>query len=224
MAVAATVDDRVRSLRSPDPRVRVWALHLDVRDADERTACLGAADRQRVAELRTVEADRLVARRALTRAVVAGLGHCPADALRFPDGPGPRTVVVPGTGAWFVSSSTSGSEALLALGPVPVGIDLEALPGPPDALRVSEHLLPAAEHAWILAGGPAAPDRFLATWVRKEAVVKCTGEGLSRDLRSFVVDAALDDAPVRGADGTGLGIRTGSVSLPGHAAALAVAG
>jgi 4'-phosphopantetheinyl transferase len=138
-------------------------------------------------------------------------------------GSGPRTVTVPGLPPWYVSMSSSGAWAVLALASVPVGADLERLPGPPDALQVSAHLLAAAEDGWIRAGGQGAPERFLATWVRKEAVVKLTGEGLSRDLRSFVVDAGAVSAPVRTADGAPAGIRTSSLTFPGHAAAVALA-
>jgi 4'-phosphopantetheinyl transferase len=96
-------------------------------------------------------------------------------------------------------------------------------PGPPDALLVSRELLAEAEHAWIVRGGASGPERFLDTWVRKEAVVKCTGEGMSRDLRSFVVDAASASAAVLAPDGTETAIRTYALPVPGTAAALAVA-
>jgi phosphopantetheinyl transferase len=60
--------------------------------------------------------------------------------------------------------------------------------------------------------------------VRKEAVVKCTGEGLQRDLRSFLVDASAPSAEVVAPDRTPMGLRTHAVRYAGHVAALAVAG
>ncbi len=36
---------------------------------------------------------------------------------------------------------------------------------------------------------------FLELWTRKEAFVKCTGEGISRDLQSFVVSVDPEGKP-----------------------------
>jgi 4'-phosphopantetheinyl transferase len=200
----------------------VWALRLEARAGDAEVGCPEAEDLERLAGMREPGAGRLLARRALLRRVVAEVSRCAPDQVQVLTGSGPRTVRVPGLPPWYVSMSSSGAWAVLALASVPVGADLEQLPGPPDALQVSAHLLAAAEHAWIRAGGPDAPERFLATWVRKEAVVKLTGEGLSRDLRSFVVDARAASAPVRATNGAPVGIRTSSLAFPGHAAAVAV--
>lgn len=223
MAVAEQLDDRITPVAVPVPGVRTWALRLDARRGDARTACLDTADLERLTGARSDDGARLLARRSLTRALVARLGNCRPQDLRFSSGEGPRTVLVPGKGSWFCSLSSTGSWALLSLASVPVGVDVERLPGPPDALQVSEHLLPAAERSWIRSGGSEMARRFLATWVRKEAVVKCTGEGLSRDLRSFVVDASARSADVHGADGIPLGIRTVALDVTGHEAALAFA-
>jgi 4'-phosphopantetheinyl transferase len=221
VGVAVGRDDRLRRLGSTVPGVHLWSLDLCPRPGDERSSRLDAEDRARVAGLRPVDADRLRARRVLLRTALAEIGDDPPEALRLrTDGPF-RAELAGGT--WYVSVSSSGDRGLLAAAAVPVGVDLEALPGPPDALRVARAFLPPAEQAWIAAGGPDVADRFLATWVRKEAVVKCTGEGMARDLRSFVVDAAAVSAPVRDAAGELLPLRTAAVSLPGHAAALALA-
>jgi 4'-phosphopantetheinyl transferase len=222
MGATVTLDDRVQALASPVHGVRVWALRLEARSRDAEVACPEAEDLERLAGMREPDAGRLLARRALLRLVVAEVSGCAPDQVQVLTGPGPRTVTVPGLPPWYVSMSSSGACAVLALADVPVGADLEQLPGPPDALQVSAHLLPAAEHAWISAGGADAPGRFLATWVRKEAVVKLTGEGLSRDLRSFVVDAGAASAPVRTTDGATVGIRTSSLAFPGHTASVAV--
>lgn len=223
MGMTGVLDDRVRALASPVDGVRVWALRLKARSGDAEVGGLDAEDLERLAGLRAPDAERLLARRALLRRVVADVAGCAPDEVQARTGSGPRTLRVPGLPPWYVSMSSSDAWAVLALADVPVGADLERLPGPPDAVQVSAHLLAAAEHAWISAGGPHVPDRFLATWVRKEAVVKLTGEGLSRDLRSFVVDAGAASAPVRNADGTPAGIRTSALAFPGHVAAVAVA-
>ena len=220
MAVIALVEDRIRRIPAPVPGLHLFALELRPGPDDATAAALGPEDRQRLTTLRPEDARRLLARRALVRTAVAALGGCSAAAVRV-GSPGPWQVEVPDGTGWYFSSSSSGDHAFLALADVPVGADVEAEPGPPDALLVSGLLLAPAEHAWIRAGAAEVGQRFLRTWVRKEAVVKCTGEGMSRDLRSFVVDAAVSSAPVVSARGTPLGIRTHAVQYPGHVAAVA---
>jgi 4'-phosphopantetheinyl transferase len=221
MALAVGGDDRAVELRSPAEGVRVWALSLQPRPGDPATP-LRPEDRARVATMRPGDARRLLARRTIVRGVVSGLARCPSGAVEFSDADGPRTVAVGRADRWFVSTSSSGALGVLAVAAVPVGMDVERLPGPPDARQVSEQFLAPSEHRWITRGTDT-PARFLQVWVRKEAVVKCTGEGLGRDLRSFVVDAAVPSAPVAAADGGLLGIRTCSVNLPGAVCAVALA-
>jgi 4'-phosphopantetheinyl transferase len=219
----APAESRLRALTFPIDGVRVWVLRLERRPRDRDEGGLDAATQERLAGLRPADADRLVARRVLLRTAVADVAGCRADAVRAVDAEGPRQVETPGGDTWYVSSSSSGAVGLLAVATVPVGADIERQPGPPDALQVSRHFLPPSELAWITAAGADVAARFLETWVRKEAVVKCTGEGLSRDLRTFVVDAGVPSAPVRSPGGTPLSIRTHSVAVAGHVAALALA-
>jgi 4'-phosphopantetheinyl transferase len=93
-----------------------------------------------------------------------------------------------------------------------VGIDLETT-CPPDWRT----LLPD-----VLAPGEAAPEDeagFLRTWVRKEAVVKATREGLSRRLSTVELAAPPGQLRVLDLDVAGLATAPGAV-----AAAVAVDG
>ena len=222
MAVAVSGDDRVRELPAPVPSVRVWRMSLQPRPGDSDVPLL-PDDRGRLATMRTGDARRLLARRAIVRDVVSRLAGRSSGELEVSTAVGPRSVSVGGTAHWFMSTSSSGMEGVLALADVPVGVDVERTPGPPDALQVSAQLLAPSEHRWIRSGTTDVAERFLQVWVRKEAVVKCTGEGLARDLRSFVVDAAGATAPVCGPDGWPLGIRTYPLDIPGVMAAIALA-
>ncbi|WP_432491973.1 4'-phosphopantetheinyl transferase family protein [Kineococcus gypseus] len=226
-------DERLRALPSPEPGVRLWAARLVPRAGDADLARLAGADEARRAALPAALAGRLLARRALLRRAVAAVAGCDPRAVQLPGGPGPRRALAPGAAPRWVSASAGGTTALLAVAEHPVGVDLEPLPGPPDALLVAREVLAPAEHAWVAADSAGAPGRFLRVWVRKEAVVKLTGEGLERDLRGFTVDAAADGAVVglaglaglaglEGAGPGGGGVRTAAVELAGHAAALAV--
>ena len=207
MALAVSGDARARELAAPAPGVRVWWMSLEPRPGDPDVPLL-PGDGDRLATMRIGEARRLLARRAIVRDLVSRLAGCPSHAVHVSEADGPRSVAVDGATRWFLSTSSSGTAGVLALADVPVGVDVERLPGPPDALQVSDQLLAPGEHRWIASGTTDTAERFLRVWVRKEAVVKCTGEGLARDLRSFVVDAAAATAPVCAPDGRPLGIRT----------------
>ena len=220
--MGAVTDTRLVALPSPVPAVRLWSLDLTPVPGEVARAGLSDADRARLAGLRPADAGQLVARRVLVRTAVAEVAGCPAESVDPVETAGPRRVRVAGGGSWYVSSSVSGPLGLLAVARTPVGADVERRPGPPDATQVARTFLPPAELAWITAVDAGVEDRFLDVWVRKEAVVKYTGEGMSRDLRSFVVDASRASAPVLAEDGAPLGIRTYAVAVPGHAAAITV--
>jgi len=199
----------------------VWRTRLVPAPEDERSARLDADDRRRLADLPPDAAARLLARRVLLRRAVGQECGADPDGVRLLPGPGPRRVAAPDGRVLFTSASSSGEQGLLVLAERPVGVDLERLPGPPDARDVALALLPPRERDWVLAGGQDLAARFLAVWVRKEAVVKATGEGLARDLASFVVDPGCDGALVGGQELASRRLRTWGLAVPGHAAALA---
>ena len=125
-----------------------------------------------------------------------------------------------------MSLSTSSDRCLLVLSSRPVGVDLEVRSEVPEALAVAELMLSRSERAWVAAADPSGPagvsDRFLRTWVRKEAVVKCSGTGLTGcDTRAFSVDPAAAAGRVRDAAGSSTGMITWDVPLTGAFAALA---
>lgn len=166
------------------------------------------------------DAARLLARRVLVRAAAAQLSGCAPDEVHR--AVLPRQLRAAGR-AWHWSTSSSGPCGLVALSSRPVGVDVEALPGPPEALALAELLLSPVERDWVLAGADVH-GRFLTAWVRKEAVVKCTGEGLQRDLRSFAVPGE-DVADVRWLDSTPPAhVTVHPLRLDGHVAAVAVGG
>ncbi|MBT9386250.1 4'-phosphopantetheinyl transferase superfamily protein [Pseudooceanicola sp. CBS1P-1] len=89
--------------------------------------------------------------------------------------------------------SHSGDRGVIALctGAEP-GIDLEQLRPRAGARAVLRRLMAPQEAAHLLPqDGPAFEEGFHRLWVCKEAVIKATGEGLSRSLASFVVDPDL---------------------------------
>ncbi len=115
------------------------------------------------------------------------------------------------------SLSHSGDRILVAVAPVPVGVDVETVPA--DGLvRDLVSALHPRERAELEAlpdsGRPAA---FARCWARKEAALKVSGVGLARGAVEPYVGAADRPAPVPG-------LRLADLPpLDGHAAALALA-
>ena len=198
----------------------LWLLRLDPHPDDERRALLHGPDRDRLDRSTEPHRGRFLARRALLADVVADvLGVDPAE-LALVDVGGRVVVRHPRHGDVEVSTSSSGGVGLVAVGGPAVGVDIEATRLVPEADDIARTLLHPDEAAWIDAG-PDRTARFLAVWVRKEAVVKLTGEGLQRDLRSFAVHpTAAGQEEVTGADDLG-DVVTMGVPVPDGVAALA---
>jgi len=123
--------------------------------------------------------------------------------------------------------SHSGSLALVAVGNVPLGIDVECV-RPIDALQLAAHYFSAFE-VQILRR--LSSDRllsgFFACWTRKEAFLKATGEGLSRPLMQFDVSVGMDALLLgtRPDEGEARRWRLHSLDVgPGYAAALCTKG
>jgi 4'-phosphopantetheinyl transferase len=125
-----------------------------------------------------------------------------------------------GAGGPHVSVSHSGDYVGVAVcADAPVGVDVEHAGRRTDYQALIPHVLGPAEAS-------AAVDEaaFLRYWVRKEAVVKATGDGLSAGLREVTVTPPGEPARLLGYPGR-LGLRAELRDLagrPGHPAALAV--
>jgi 4'-phosphopantetheinyl transferase len=85
--------------------------------------------------------------------------------------------------------SHAGDTILVGIASLPVGVDVES-DRAGDLLALSRRFYAAAEAEWVGEAGPSeVADRFLRLWVRKEAVLKATSEGLP---------GGLDGVPVLG--------------------------
>ena len=127
-------------------------------------------------------------------------------------------VRVPGR-PWHCSVSHSGPFAIAAVvagaSAGTVGVDLETT-CPPDWADLLRDVLTPGEAA------PATEEEFLTLWVRKEAVVKATREGLRRPLSSVDLRTPADGLEVLDLD-VGPLLATGfvaqacaAVAVPGH--------
>ena len=159
----------------------VWWTDLDVPAdvVEAMAATLDASERTRAERFRGDHLRRrYVVSHAMLRAVLAFNGA-------FDLGPhGKPTMPVPG--APHFNLSHSGERAVLAVcAEAEVGIDVEAVREVGQG--VAERIMSPDElAAWHAA---ADPQRFLLeTWTRKEAIVKATGEGITRSLRTLSYD------------------------------------
>jgi 4'-phosphopantetheinyl transferase len=127
---------------------------------------------------------------ALTRLALGR--HLSADpaSIRFVEGANGKPVAELDRRPAAVSFNLSHTEgmvgvAVLAVPGVPVGFDVEALDRTVD-IEVADRFFRPEEVAWLagLAGAEQARG-FLRLWTLKEALIKATGEALSRDLASF---------------------------------------
>ena len=161
----------------------------------------------------------------MLRRVLADYTGCPPGTLRLDRAPCPRCgaagkpVLAPGARpAPSFSLTHSGDMVIVAVAGRPVGVDVER-----DAARCVCSLAQAlhpADAAW--AAGLAEPERheaIITCWVRAEAVLKCTGQGIGHGLGGF---------PVRPGAAAGPGVSGCAVrQLPapeGYLAAVALAG
>lgn len=185
------------------------------------TAALAPAEQARAARFRQA-ADRrrhVVARSVLKTTLAERLGRAP-HALRFETGPFGKPALAADLAArdaapLHFNLSHSGDLALIALAPVPVGVDLER-DTPVDAQALAQAWFTPAEQARLAQG----QDDFLSLWTAREAVLKAAGTGLSADPMAFRVppaDRRSTFAPVQvlSADAGVAGMLVAALALSG---------
>jgi 4'-phosphopantetheinyl transferase len=84
----------------------------------------------------------------------------------------------------------------------PVGVDVERLRDIADTSSLADSYFSVRERSAIAAAaGWERSPRFLQYWTRKEAVIKASGEGLSRELDTFDVDTAPHTVAIPASEG-----------------------
>ncbi|MBW0105558.1 4'-phosphopantetheinyl transferase superfamily protein [Pseudonocardia sp. KRD-291] len=94
------------------------------------------------------------------------------------------------------SLTHSGNLVGVALGPGPVGIDVEQRRTLTSLDGLAEHVLSPAERA----DGGLDAHTFLITWTRKEALLKATGDGLSSPMDAITLSGPGEPPRVRAWD------------------------
>jgi 4'-phosphopantetheinyl transferase len=179
--------------------LEVWLADLDVppEELPALAAVLDDAEHARVERLRFEQLRRrFVVAHALVRLV---LQERVGGEVRFVLGEHGKPALAEG-GVHF-NLSHAGGRALLAVSDQPVGVDIEQLRPLSNLDAMAERVMSPAERCAY----EEAADRtqsFFDLWVRKEAVLKATGEGISRDLRALdVATCGLGVVPLDVGDG-----------------------
>jgi len=189
--------------------VDVW--WFDTRTVTPGRAGLGDLDRgERIrAEAFLFPADRhrfQVAHTMLRRVLAGYLGVAPAGLLfgreRCPRcGAAGKPVLLPAPGrrlraAPSFSLAHSGDMVVIAVAGHPVGVDVETeAAGCVCALAQALHPADAARAAGL--AEPERHDEIITCWVRAEAVLKCTGQGVGHGLGGAPVGTAGESAGLR---------------------------
>jgi len=178
----------------PRARLEVWTMRVGALTEDDTGCWTDLLD-----ETETTAARRFVfarhrlqyiAAHVLTRVALGVAASVAPAAWRWTAGPHGKPAAWLGGAPAAVSFNLSHAEgivgvAVLARADADVGFDIEPFDRTVD-LGVADRYFRPEEVAW-LAGLPAVerPRGFMRLWTLKEAFIKATGEGLSRDLASF---------------------------------------
>jgi 4'-phosphopantetheinyl transferase len=185
------------------PVVQVWWARPS--PVDSVAQWLDPDERERLGSLRRADdRARFATGRALLRLVASRFVDTSPDQVRVrvlcplcgSDRHGrPVIVVADDRRPPQVSLAHAGDRVVVALAAGPVGIDVERVSAAPDA--VADVAWSAAERA-ALAADPEgrSPEARARLWVRKEAVLKATGYGLSVPLATLTVTTGAGEARV----------------------------
>ncbi|MCB5170292.1 4'-phosphopantetheinyl transferase superfamily protein [Streptomyces bambusae] len=214
--------------------VALWHLDTDrqaVGGHPVGNALLDDAERARAAGfVRPTDRHRYLAAHVALRVLLGGyLGVAP-ERLEFIreecpccGGPHGRPALAPGgpgggpADRLHFSLSHSENIALLAFSGMPVGVDVEGVPGPAVVADLLRMLHPDETAELLALAGPEQPAALSRIWSRKEAYLKGTGTGLGFGLVEPYVGSAAAPAHTPG------WVLTDVSAPPGFSAALAVA-
>jgi 4'-phosphopantetheinyl transferase len=176
----------------------VWWIDLQVAPeiVDSGTRLLSSEERSRAHRIARNDLYReFVVTRSAVRLLLASYIGCAPDKLRLVTGRyGKLAVDEVGAGIEFNVSHSHGLALICLSRDRHVGVDLEYIRNMSDLDLMIALALTTGEQAAISAD-PEPLETFFRCWVRKEAIVKAAGVGLSASLRD--VDVTTSDGPVK---------------------------
>ena len=180
-----------------DRAIEVWPVSLTVADSEASFATLLSDDETARAARLVYEKDRrpyVAARAALRTLLGAYLGLRP-EAIEFAYGERGKPRLAGTGGVRFNLSHKAGLALLAFSADCELGVDIEAVATMNDRDAVAERFFSIEEAADLRALPPTERDLgFYRCWTRKEAYIKCLGDGLYAPLDRFRVTLAPQDA------------------------------
>ena len=171
-------------------RVAVDVWQIDLAEAAPPSAVdleiLSAEELARHARYLVAEPARIFAttRIALRRLLALRSGRKPSELLIDTGAHGKP--FCSGASPLFFNVSHCATTALIALcDAAPVGIDVDAPTAIPAESPMEASICTTAERAWIRCGEAPAGVALARLWIRKEAVLKACGTGLTQPMSSF---------------------------------------
>jgi 4'-phosphopantetheinyl transferase len=172
----------------------VWLLRVDRLSEEDLIPVLPVLDGEERAQMARFHHARnrveYGAAHVLTRLALAQVLSVQSSSLSFVAGPNGKPAVHRNGQPAPISFNLSHAKgmvgvAVLARSEVPVGFDVESFDRRID-LDVADRYFRPEEVNWLTSLAPDdRPRGFLRLWTLKEALIKATGEGLSRELDSF---------------------------------------
>ncbi len=198
--------------RVPREDCHLWLTDLDRWDSssDEHRECLDPLDWER-ARLKPegISRERFISSRMVLRRILGSLLDLSPIELRFELDTHGKPVLKPPHQHCHFNLSHSG--ALLLVGVslrARIGVDIEVPRSVPRASQLAKRVFTADEQALLRraeeVSDSARDDVFLKIWTRKEAYLKCRGDGFSMPARDYAVGSEgamkLDDIDISSLD------------------------
>jgi 4'-phosphopantetheinyl transferase len=165
---------------------------------DHSRVLVAAAELQRADRLRRpLDRTRYLASHAALRLILSQSLGCAPQEIALDKGEFGKPTLPRSTHARYLefNLSRSGDLALIALAECrPVGVDIERIEELRDLPLTYSHLAPPEAAAIAILEPAARLTAFFNCWVRKEAVLKAAGLGLSRGLNRIAVPVEAQDA------------------------------
>jgi 4'-phosphopantetheinyl transferase len=174
-----------------------WPLSGPPEMLQRAYALLDDTERARAARfVKPEHRDRFVTAHAVMRALLARYANCTPGALRFVASAAGKPSLA--EASLHFNLSHSAGRAVLAIGRMVVGVDVEHHRARLDPLGLASRYFFGAEHDAIRDAPPHERiATFLRYWVAKEAVLKAQGVGLAFPLDAFSIVFAADARTAR---------------------------
>jgi len=188
------MNGREQAIEITSSDVQVWSLMLEVDDENLKAAmhCLSEDELGRAGRLVSDRHRReFITAHAALRGLLSRYCDRPPNALAFYKTPSGKPYLSDVNAIRFSLTHSHGRALIAVARDREVGIDLEKVRPEIDVVRLADRFLSSPDRAFIHGADPERRhERFLNTWVVREAVSKAEGSGLTfplhRDHVEFV--------------------------------------